>query len=603
MNKTVEAITKTIIKRSQKRRQAYQDKCQTMHKDYPPKHRLSCGNFAHAYAACGASDKKTIRSMNSPNLGIINSYNDMLSAHQPLVDYPDIIRSAARERGATAQLAAGVPAMCDGITQGQVGMELSLFSRDTIAMATVVGLSHNVFDGVLCLGVCDKIVPGMMIGALEFGHLPVAFIPAGPMPTGLPNKEKAAARQQYSEGKISREELLEAESAAYHSPGTCTFYGTANSNQILMEMLGVQLPGASFVNPTEPLRKHLTQETVNRVIDACLKESSPVSLCDMITAESLVNAIIILMATGGSTNHTLHLVAIAQAAGIEITWDDFQTLSKVTPLLARIYPNGEHDINAFQKAGGTAFLIKELRSVGLLNENVCNFMGQGLDSYEFKPSLDAEDKIIWAERATVSALPDVLRPHQQAFSSEGGLRVLKGNLGTGVVKISAVTKRHYKIQAPCRIFTEQLAFRQAFNNSELNMDVIVVMRFQGPKANGMPELHQLTPLLGVLQDKGYQVALITDGRMSGASGKVLAVVHLSPEAVAGGGLSKLRDGDIISIDADTEKLHTMVEKDEWSNRPIEPLPAIDQAPVGRQLFSWMRNIVSTSETGASIFHD
>lgn len=601
MNKTIESVTRAIVERSQKWRQGYEDKCHKMQNDYPPKRRLSCGNLAHAYAASPAGDKQAIRAMTPPNLGIINAYNDMLSAHQPLAAYPEIIRAAAREYGGVAQVAAGVPAMCDGITQGQAGMELSLFSRDVIAMATVIGLSHNVFDGVLCLGVCDKIVPGMMIGALEFGHLPVAFIPAGPMPSGLSNKEKSLIRQRYATGEVGREELMDAESAAYHSPGTCTFYGTANTNQVLMEALGVQLPGASFVNPMTPLRTALTHETVARVIK--LATSGELCLSKIVTAEALVNAVVALMATGGSTNHTLHLVAIARAAGIKLLWEDFEAIAKVTPLLARMYPNGEHDVNAFQQAGGTAFLFRELRSVGLLNENVYTLMGQGLQAYELQPTLTSEDRLAWQEVGAESAMPEVLRSSQEAFSDEGGLRVLQGNLGTGIVKLSAIDKNHHQIQAPCRIFTDQGSFKQAFENGELAKDLVVVVRFQGPRANGMPELHQLTPRLGVLQDRGHRVALITDGRMSGASGKVLSVVHLSPEAMDGGGLSKLCDGDLIAINADEGTLQVMVAEDEWNNRePVVPQD-IDHAPIGRQLFSWMRAIVSPSDSGASIFHD
>lgn len=601
MNSTIESVTQGIITRSQKLRQSYEDKCRRMRNDYPPKHRLSCGNFAHAYAASDTADKISIRSLDAANLGIITAYNDMLSAHQPLAVYPDLIREAARKNGATAQVAAGVPAMCDGITQGQAGMELSLFSRDVIAMATIIGLSHNVFDGVLCLGVCDKIVPGMMIGALEFGHLPVGFIPAGPMPSGLSNTEKSVARQKFSAKEIDRETLLDAESAAYHAPGTCTFYGTANSNQILVEMLGVQLPGASFVSPTHPLRKPLTQATVRQVLNACLTGNAP--LGEVITAQSLVNAVVALMATGGSTNHTLHLVAIARAAGFELTWADFEAISKVTPLLARIYPNGDEDINAFQEAGGTAFLFRELRSAGLLNEEVKNLMGQGLDAYELKPMLDEKEEVIWHEKATKSSRPEVLRPHNKAFDSEGGLKLLKGNLGVGVIKVSAIDKSHYHTKAPCRIFTDQASFREAFERNELDCDVVVVVRFQGPQANGMPELHQLTPRLSLLQAKGHQVALVTDGRMSGASGKVPAVVHLSPEASLGGELAKLCNGDLIEIDAEAGKLQVLIEQAEWDNRAISAPPNTDQETIGRALFARMRSLAGTSDTGASIFYD
>ena len=600
MNHSIESITQKIVERSRKHRQSYEDKCRRMRDDYPPKRRLSCGNFAHAYAASDSDDKISIRSLDAANLGIITAYNDMLSAHQPLAPYPEIIRQAARQNGATAQVAAGVPAMCDGVTQGQAGMELSLFSRDVIAMATIIGLSHNVFDGVLCLGVCDKIVPGMMIGALEFGHLPVGFIPAGPMPSGLSNTQKSSARQKYAANEIDRDALLDAESAAYHAPGTCTFYGTANSNQILMEMLGVQLPGASFINPAHPLRRPLTEATVRQVLHAC---ATGTSLSEIITAQSLVNAVVVLMATGGSTNHTLHLVAIARAAGIKLTWEDFEAISKVTPLLARIYPNGDQDINAFQQAGGTAFLIRELRRAGLLNEAVKNLMGQGLDAYELKPALNEKNQAIWQERVTQSSLPEVLSSHLQAFDAEGGIKLVKGNLGVGITKVSAVDKSHYQIKAPCRIFTDQGSFREAFERGELNCDVVVVVRFQGPQANGMPELHQLTPRLSLLQAKGYRVALVTDGRMSGASGKVPALVHLSPEAKLGGALAKLRDGDLIEIDLGSGRLQVLVESAEWDSRTLAQPPLADQETIGRALFSRMRAAVGTSDTGASVFYD
>ena len=600
-NPVIESVTQDIIERSRKSRAAYEEKCRRMRDQYPPKHLLSCGNMAHAYAASDSVDKISIRSLDAANLGIINAYNDMLSAHQPLAAYPDIIREAARKNGATAQVAAGVPAMCDGVTQGQAGMELSLFSRDVIALATVIGLSHNVFDGVLCLGVCDKIVPGMMIGALEFGHLPVGFIPAGPMPSGLSNTEKSRVRQQYAANEIDRETLLDAESAAYHSPGTCTFYGTANSNQILMEMLGVQLPGASFVNPLHPLRKPLTQATVSQVINACATDNA--ALGKVISAQSLVNAVVALMATGGSTNHSLHLVAIARAAGLDITWTDFAAISKVTPLLARIYPNGDQDINAFQDAGGTAFLIKELRAAGLLNEEVSNLMGRGLEAYELRPDLNEQNEVVWQSEVAESSLPEVLRPHGESFDDEGGLKLIEGNLGMGIAKVSAVDKSRYLTKAPCRIFSDQSSFREAFEQGELNCDLVVVIRFQGPQANGMPELHQLLPRLGVLQSQGHQVALVTDGRMSGASGKVPAVVHLCPEAKSGGALAKLRDGDLVEVDLAGSTLKVWVEPAEWNSREPAPAPEADGETIGRGLFARMRDRVGTADIGASIFHD
>ena len=531
MKPIVAQVTESIRQCSRDTRRTYLDTMTQTRDQNPPKRRLSCGNLAHGYAACNEGDKQTIRLMNSANLGIVTSYNDMLSAHQPFADYPDQIKQVAREVGCSAQVAGGVPAMCDGVTQGQPGMELSLFSRDVVAMATAIGLSHNLFDGVLCLGVCDKIVPGMLIGALQFGHLPTVFVPAGPMPSGMPNKDKAAVRQRFIDGDASREELLAVESASYHSPGTCTFYGTANSNQVLMEMLGVQLPGASFVNPGDPMRPALTREAVLKVIAATDPDNGVKPLGEVVSEASLVNAVVALLATGGSTNHTLHLVAIARAAGIDLRWQDFDELSRVVPLLARVYPNGEEDINAFQRAGGMAFLVRELRSAGLLNDNVFNLMGCGLDSYELVPELQgsgANGGVVWKSKVDSSSLPEVLTGAFSPFAGEGGLRLLKGNLGEAVIKVSAVKPQHRIVKAPCRIFHSQDELKSAFEAGELDRDLVVVVRFQGPRANGMPELHKLTPYLGLLQDRGYRVALVTDGRMSGASGKVPAVIHVSP---------------------------------------------------------------------------
>ena len=606
MHAEIEAVTDAIRVRSSQSRQLYLKRMQRTRDELPPRRKLSCGNLAHGYAACGETDKQTIRLMQSANLGIVTAYNDMLSAHQPLETYPTQIKEVARGLGSSAQVAGGVPAMCDGVTQGQAGMELSLFSRDVIAMSTAISLSHNLFDGVLCLGVCDKIVPGMMIGALQFGHLPAGFVPAGPMPSGIPNKEKAAVRQRYAQGLASKEELLAAESASYHSPGTCTFYGTANSNQVLMEMMGVQLPGASFVNPDDPLRTELTRETVLRVIAAADVKGAHLPLSAMVKEESIVNALVGLLATGGSTNHTLHLVAMAAAAGIILTWEDFDRLARVVPLLLRVYPNGEADINAFQRAGGMAFLVRELRAGGLLNEDVDSLMGHGLDPFVKAPQLNAEGKLEWVDAIAQSRLPDVLRPITEPFDTESGIRLLQGNLGIGIIKTSSVKKEHRKVTAPCVVFDDQDDMVAALKSGQYEKDFVAVVRFQGPKANGMPELHQLTPHLGVLQDKGFKVALVTDGRMSGASGKVPAAIHMSPEALDGGPLARLRDGDIIALDSDAGTLEVQLTSAELSAREIaQPnWSAEDQAlntTLGRGLFDSFRHFASTAKTGASVF--
>jgi phosphogluconate dehydratase len=605
MHPVVEQITQELRRRSADSRKAYLLRMQRSRDEFPPRRGLSCGNLAHGFAACNPTDKQTIRLMQSANLGIITAYNDMLSAHQPLEYYPAIIKAAARSLGSTAQVAGGVPAMCDGVTQGQAGMELSLFSRDLIAMATAVGLSHNLFDGVLCLGVCDKIVPGMLIGALQFGHLPTGFIPAGPMPSGIPNKEKALVRQRFAQGKASREELLDAESASYHSPGTCTFYGTANSNQVLVEMFGIQLPGSSFINPDDPLREALIDETVRRVI-ATSNDSAKHSLATMLNEESLVNALVALLATGGSTNHTLHLIAIAHAAGMILTWQDFDVLSRVVPLLLRVYPNGEADVNAFQQAGGMAFLVRELRQGGLLNENVESLMGTGLDHFEKAPFLDADGVLGWRQADAVSTLPEVLRPFADPFDRDSGIRLLHGNLGEGIVKISAVAPEHRRVTAPCVIFDDQDELVAALDRGELRQDFIAVVRFQGPRANGMPELHQLTPHLGALQDQGYQVALVTDGRMSGASGKVPAAIHMSPEALDGGALARLRSGDVLKLDAEAGTLEVLIQPEIFAARQIEgPKPGsekdVSRHTLGRNLFDIFRHGSSSARSGATVF--
>nr|WP_272907286.1 phosphogluconate dehydratase [Pseudohongiella sp. O18] len=597
----VEAVTADIRQRSREQRQRYLNQMSETMKRLPPRKGLSCGNLAHAWAACASHEKQVLASMQQPNLGMVTAYNDMLSAHQPLKDYPERIKQFAAEIGATAQVAGGVPAMCDGVTQGQPGMELSLFSRDVIAMATAVSLSHNMFDGVLCLGVCDKIVPGLLIGALQFGHLPAGFIPAGPMGSGIPNKEKAMVRQRYAQGKADREELLAVESGSYHSHGTCTFYGTANSNQVMVEMLGVQLPGASFVHPDDPLRHALTRATVQRVVAASANSQHSRPLAALVTESSLVNAAVALLATGGSTNHTLHLLAIASAAGITLRWSDLDRLSRVTPLLARVYPNGEADVNTFQAAGGMAFLVRELRGAGLLNEDVVTLMGEGMADYARRPVLQDSGEVSWVDHEAASTRHDVLRPISDPFVSEGGLKMLQGNLGEGVVKTSAVAEQHRRVTAPCRIFDSQEALGAAFKNGELTGDLVAVVRFQGPRANGMPELHQLTPVLGSLLDNGQQVAVVTDGRMSGASGKVPAAIHVSPEALDGGPLARLCDGDVLTLDTVTGELKVHLDDQELAQRPLASPPPEDllQTSLGRQLFTNMRAVVGPGNLGAS----
>lgn len=599
MDPVVEQVTQSLRQRSRAARQDYLDRCRRAQDEHPPKKRLSCGNIAHGYAACSDEEKALIGGMQAANVGIITSYNDMLSAHQPLANYPSMIKEIAREFGCTAQVASGVPAMCDGVTQGQPGMDLSLFSRDVVAMSTAVGLSHNMFDGVICLGICDKIVPGMLLGALQMGHLPLAFIGSGPMATGISNKTKADVRQLHAQGKADDAQLLAVESASYHSPGTCTFYGTANSNQVLMEMLGVQLPGSSFLHPQDPLRPALTRRTVAEVIrassDSCDESGSAV-----VTEASLVNAVVALLATGGSTNHTLHLVAIARSVGIDLTWEDMDTLSTAVPLLARVYPNGSADINDFQEAGGMAFLVRELRLGGLLNEEVSNILGHGLAPYSCAPHLDNDGEVQWTQEVNQSSREDVLVPVARPFAAEGGLRSLSGNLGQSVIKVSAVAEEHRVVKAPCQIFHTQEALREAFEAGQLDRDVVAVVRFQGPAANGMPELHKMTPYLGTLQDKGHSVALVTDGRMSGASGKVPAAIHLTPEAIHGGPIALLRDGDLVEVNARDGSLTAHVPAAEWRSRALAEAP-VAAATLGRGLFEVFRGHASGAMLGASVF--
>ncbi len=559
--------------------------------------RLDCGNLAHACAAAPIGDKLRLRGGQTPNIAIVTAYNDMLSAHQPLGAYPDIIKQAAREQGCTAQVAGGVPAMCDGVTQGQPGMELSLFSRDVIALATAIALSHGVFDAVLCLGVCDKIVPGMLIGALAFGHLPVVFVPAGPMPSGLPNKEKARVREAYARGDAGPGELLEAETASYHTAGTCTFFGTANSNQMLMEIMGVHVPGAAFVNPGTPLRDALTRAAASQVCASARDGRAPLS--QVIDERAIVNGVVGLVASGGSTNHTLHLPAIARAAGILLDWEDFDDISRVTPLIARIYPNGGADVNQFHAAGGMAVLIGELLGAGLLHANTITAMGDGLGAYAKEPLL-ADGSLTWRKPVPIPLDRNVLRPVDDPFDAEGGLKLLRGNLGRAVMKLSAVTPERRVVEAPAVVFDGQDDFLDAFKRGALARDFIAVLRFQGPKANGMPELHKLTPQLSVLQDKGYRVGLVTDGRMSGASGKVPTAIHVTPEAAAGGAIGRIRDGDVIRIDGERGILEAQVTPADLAARaPGAHCTAVHGW--GRELFKPFRKAVGEAEYGASIF--
>ncbi|MEO9589040.1 MULTISPECIES: phosphogluconate dehydratase [Marinobacter] len=605
MHPTVDAVTKRIIERSRATRQDYLDRMGELKAQSPQRSTLSCGNLAHGFAACNQSDKDTLKFMNKANVAIVSAYNDMLSAHQPYQDFPDVIRKAANGMGSVAQFAGGTPAMCDGVTQGQPGMELSLFSRDTIAMSASVALSHNMFDATMLLGICDKIVPGLLIGSLSFGYLPTILVPAGPMPSGLPNKEKQRIRQLYAEGKIGKDELLEAESQSYHSPGTCTFYGTANSNQLLVEVMGLHLPGSAFVNPGTPLREALTREATEQVIRLSKPHGGTLGLGDMVDEKSIVNALVALLVTGGSTNHTIHWIAIARAAGIIIDWNDYSELSSAVPSMTRIYPNGQEDVNAFHEAGGTPFLIRELLSAGLLHNDVETVVGYGLEQYARMPEME-NDRLVWKPAPEKSTKPDVLSTATEPFAPDGGLRVLDGNLGRGVIKVSAVAEEHRVVKAPAVVFNDQNELKAAFDAGDLNRDCVVVVRFQGPKANGMPELHKLTPYLGVLQDRGYKVALVTDGRMSGASGKVPAAIHVYPEAANGGELCRVRNGDVINLDAVSGTLEIEVSAEEFASREAEKADLSSyHHGLGRELFGWMRKAASNPEEGASFFwnHD
>ena len=594
MNPVVSEVTARIVARSRDSRAAYLARIDAARDDHPGRAKLSCANWAHAFAASEPGDRLKALDPNAPNLGIVSAYNDMLSAHQPLERYPALIKAAAREVGATAQFAGGVPAMCDGVTQGRPGMELSLFSRDVIAMATAIALSHDAFDGGLFLGVCDKIVPGLAIGALSFGHLPAIFVPAGPMASGLPNAEKARVRALFAEGKVGRDQLLAAEQASYHGPGTCTFYGTANSNQMLMEMMGLHLPGSAFIHPDTPLRDALVAQAARRCAAIGPRSAEWIPSGHVVDEKAVVNGLVGLMATGGSTNHVLHLVAIAQAAGIVLRLEDFDDLSRATPLMARVYPNGSADVNQFHAAGGMAFVVRELLRAGLVHDDVLTIAGPGLHRYVQEPHLDG-DALVWRDGAVESLDRDILRPVDDPFEREGGIRQLSGGLGRAVIKTSAVKPEHRIVHAPAVVFDNQEALQAAFRRGELNRDVVAVVRFQGPQANGMPELHGLSPVLSVLQDRGYSVALVTDGRMSGASGKAPAAIHVTPEAAAGGPLARVRDGDMIRLDAEAGVLE--IESD-LAGRPLAPPPAPGEG-YGRELFAVFRRAVGASDVGAS----
>ena len=597
LDATIAKVTEAIEARSETRRATYLDRMRRAADEGPRRAHLTCGNQAHAYAAMG-QDQGALAEGRAPNLGIVTSYNDMLSAHQPFERFPQIIRDAARAGGGTAQVAGGVPAMCDGVTQGQVGMELSLFSRDVIALATGVSLSHNTYDAAIYLGVCDKIVPGLVIGAATFGYIPGIFLPAGPMTSGLPNDEKSKVRQQYATGEVGRDALMKAEMASYHGPGTCTFYGTANSNQMLMEFMGLHLPGASFVNPNTPLRDALTMAGAARALEITKLGNDYRPVCDILDAKAFVNGMVGLMATGGSTNLVLHLPAMARAAGIELELEDFEAISSVTPLMAKVYPNGLADVNHFHAAGGLQYLIGELLDAGLLHEDVCTVAGDGLSRYTQEPKLK-DGTVVYEDAPRQTQNDKILRPASDAFQKTGGLKQLTGNLGHGMMKISAVDPSRHVIEAKARIFHDQDSVKAAFKAGEFTEDTIVVVRFQGPSANGMPELHGLTPTLAVLQDRGLKVALVTDGRMSGASGKVPSAIHISPEAAKGGPLARLRDGDLVRVDAVAGEI-TCLAQDFEAREPVMADLEGNGHGVGRELFEAFRQNVGLASNGAAV---
>jgi phosphogluconate dehydratase len=589
-------VTQRIVERSRESRAEYLERMQAARAAGPGRGKLSCANWAHAFAASGEGDKQRMRDPTAPNIAIVSAYNDMLSAHQPYERFPPIIRHAAREVGATAQYAGGVPAMCDGVTQGRPGMELSLFSRDVIAMSTAIALTHDAFDAALMLGICDKIVPGLFIGAAAFGHLPTIFVPGGPMTSGVSNAEKARVRALYAEGKATRDELLDSEMKSYHGPGTCTFYGTANSNQMMMELTGLHLPGAAFVTPNTPLRDALTAAAPRRAVEIRDGANAYTPFSAVVDEKSIVNAVAGLLATGGSTNHTLHLVAMARAAGVLLTWEDMDDLSRVTPLIARVYPNGSEDVNAFHAAGGMSFVTRTLLDAGLLHEDVLTVAGEGLRRYQQEPFLE-DGRLVWRDGPAASLDRDILRPADDPFQAEGGLKLLSGPLGRGVIKTSAVKPEHRVVEAPALVFDDQDDLLAAHKAGRLDRDFVAVVRFQGPRANGMPELHSLTPPLGVLLDKGFKVALVTDGRMSGASGKVPAAIHVTPEAAGGGPLAYVRDGDVIRLDANAGRLEIRVDERELMSREPAPRPAAGFG-YGRELFGWMRHAAGPADAGA-----
>lgn len=601
LHPVIVAVTQRIADRSRPYRQSYLARLEQVKKGGVQRGGLSCTNLAHGFAAFPTNDKLVLRQQEKPSIAIVSAYNDMLSAHQPFARFPELIKTAVREAGGVAQFAGGTPAMCDGVTQGRDGMELSLFSRDTIAMATAIALSHDMFDAAVYLGVCDKIVPGLLIGALHFGHLPAIFIPAGPMTSGMSNPQKAKIRQLYTQGQATREELLEAESQSYHDVGTCTFYGTANSNQMLMEVMGLHLPGAAFITPNTPLRDALTAAAGRRAVEIACNGRQYTPIGRLVDEKAIVNAVIALLATGGSTNHTLHLVAIAKAAGIVIDWNDFDALSNVIPLLSRIYPNGNADVNHFHAAGGTGFVIRELLDAGLLHEDVLTVVGQGLRTHCSEPLL-IDAVLGWHPVTEVSGDTEVLRGAAEPFSVDGGLRLMQGNLGRAIMKISAVRAEHRVVKAPAIVFESQGEFNKAFKAGLLDRDFVAVLRFQGPRANGMPELHALTPALGILQDAGRQVALVTDGRMSGASGKVPSAIHVTPEILAGGPLGLVKNGDMILVDGEAGTLDALVDPTEWALRSIEQSDLqANEVGMGRELFAMFRHAVTAAEEGATTF--
>lgn len=600
LNKVVEQVTQRIIERSKVTREAYLARMKQHYGKRVQRSQLACTNLAHVVAAEDNKTKLSLKTIENPNIGIVTAYNDMLSAHQPYYRYPELIKEVAMQSGATAQVAGGVPAMCDGVTQGQTGMELSLLSREVIAMSTAISLSHNVFDGVICLGICDKIVPGLLIGALTYGYLPTIFIPSGPMPSGISNKEKTETRKLFAEGKVGEEALLESELKSYHAAGTCTFYGTANTNQMMMEVLGLHIPGAAFIQPNTPLREAITKQAITQIVKNTAQRENFTPLCEIVNEKSIVNAIVGLLASGGSTNHTLHIPAIAKAAGITVTWDDFADLSSAVPLLSKVYPNGDADVNQFHSAGGMAYVIEQLLAGGYLHDDVKTVLGTGLSAHAKYAALES-DKLVW--QAPFNKDQNILRSAKEPFSHEGGVRLLKGNLGRSVTKISAIAEEHRYVKAPAVVFHDQDDVLAAYKRNELNKDAVVVLTYQGPRANGMPELHKLIPALLSLQGKGFKVALVTDGRMSGATGKVPNAIHLTPEAsLANSPIAKVRAGDIIELDLNNGVLQAHVDAAEFAARevPVHDLSA-NQVGFGRELFNHLRANLSESELGATIF--